>query len=214
MAQDAAFAEKYLSPRGKAELDSRLAETYAKEAERYGVTAQEMADIDGPKGALRDSIIKDMSTEKKSGYFGRMYEVNIKANPDDFLDWDKPLSQQSDKVKRAIESYASKDRRTDWGTWEDGQPVSYYLPAANARAIDMGYAMKDQGVAGISYLDQGSRAGGEGSRNLVVFDDKLVEILRKYGLLGMAGGAAAAEYGGNSLMPSSPASPRYRPGDA
>ena len=31
---------------------------------------------------------------------GRMYQVRINANPDDFLDWDKPLSGQSDGVKR------------------------------------------------------------------------------------------------------------------
>jgi hypothetical protein len=155
---------------------------------------------------------------KNSHGSAHAYELNIKADPSDFLNWDAPLSQQSDKVKRAIESYASKDRRTDWGTWEDSQPVSYYLPAANARAIDMGYALKDQGVAGISYFDQGSRVAGEGSRNHVVFPDadggySLIEILRKYGLLGMAGGAAAAEYGLGAPQ-SRPASPQYRPGDA
>jgi len=213
VAQDAAFAEKYLSPRGKAELDSRLAETYAKEAERYGVTEKEIAEIDGPKGAIRDSIIKDMSTEEKSGYFGRMYEVNIKANPDDFLDWDKPLSQQSAGVRDAInrvgrdaEPYGL-DRITD-----DMRPVEISKLLRDPVAIER---LKQHNVPGIRYLDQGSRAGGEGSRNLVVFDDKLIEILRKYGLLGMAGGAAAAEYsGGNSLLNPVPASPRYRPGDA
>ena len=29
-----------------------------------------------------------------------MYEVNIKAQPEQFLDWDKPLSQQSPQVQR------------------------------------------------------------------------------------------------------------------
>jgi len=32
-------------------------------------------------------------------------------------------------------------------------------------------------------LDEGSRGAGEGSRNYVIFDDKLVDIARKYGLL-------------------------------
>ena len=32
---------------------------------------------------------------------GRTYEVAIKANPDHFLDWDKPLSQQSEVVRKA-----------------------------------------------------------------------------------------------------------------
>ena len=31
-----------------------------------------------------------------------MYEVNIKAQPEQFLDWDKPLSEQSPQVREAI----------------------------------------------------------------------------------------------------------------
>lgn len=38
-------------------------------------------------------------------------------------------------------------------------------------------------ISGVRYLDEGSRGAGEGSRNYVVFDDKLVDIARKYGLL-------------------------------
>ena len=33
---------------------------------------------------------------------GRMYEVAIHATPDQFLDWDKPLSQQSEAVRQAL----------------------------------------------------------------------------------------------------------------
>ena len=33
---------------------------------------------------------------------GKMYEVNINADPEHFLDWDKPLSEQSEHVKQAI----------------------------------------------------------------------------------------------------------------
>lgn len=33
---------------------------------------------------------------------GRMYEVNINASPDEFLDWDAPLSEQSEKVQRLV----------------------------------------------------------------------------------------------------------------
>lgn len=46
---------------------------------------------------------------------------------------------------------------------------------------------------GIRYLDAGSRAGGQGSSNHVIFDANTIEILRKYGIAGlMAGGAGAA----------------------
>lgn len=141
---------------------------------------------------------------------GRMYEVNIKANPDDFLDWDKPLSQQSEKVRGALAQYG-----IDRPDWTGGQVYesNRLVPGDFADKKQAAQRLKDAGIAGVRYLDQGSRAGGEGSRNLAVFDDKLIEILRKYGLLGMAGGAAAAEYGFGAPQ-SRPASPQYRPGDA
>ena len=149
---------------------------------------------------------------------GRMYEVNIKANPDDFLDWDKPIYEQSDKVKGALAPILPD---VTMGDLLAGHGFMRGLTSVLKReneAINPSLAtqrLRDAGIPGIRYLDQGSRSAGQGSSNYVVFDDNLIEILRKYGLLGMAGGAAAAEYsGGNSLLNPSPASPRYRPGDA
>ena len=113
-----------------------------------------------------------------------MYEVSIYANPEDFLDWDKPLSQQSEKVRAA----ANKA----WGGGIDTETAGErYAPMSP----EMVGKFKDLGIPGIKYLDQGSRAAGEGSRNYVVFDPAIVSILRKYGLAGMLGGAAMAASG-------------------
>lgn len=125
---------------------------------------------------------------------GRMYEVNIKADPNDFLDWDKPLSQQSEKVRGAIaatqpshlnlldavEPYSTRDALERIGTsrLKEGQPSHTMMDEARQ-------ALREAGIPGIKYLDQGSRTAGDGSRNYVVFDDALVEILRKYGLAGL-----------------------------
>jgi hypothetical protein len=49
------------------------------------------------------------------------------------------------------------------------------------------------GVKGIRYLDGMNRAKGEGTRNIVVFDDQLVTILRKYGVAGALGAGYTAE---------------------
>jgi hypothetical protein len=51
---------------------------------------------------------------------------------------------------------------------------------------------KEAGIDGIKYLDAGSRAAGDGSRNYVMFDDKLIKILRKYGVATAAALPAAA----------------------
>ena len=44
---------------------------------------------------------------------GRMYEVRINASPEDFLDWDKPLSAQSEKVRKALVEFGQTPQDFD-----------------------------------------------------------------------------------------------------
>lgn len=131
---------------------------------------------------------------------GHMYEVNINANPEDFLDWDRPLSEQSEKVRGAA---AALDVPNAHRPHVTGSAAYHHLAAA---PIDAGIssrgrndlaadALREAGIPGIRYLDQGSRGAGEGSRNYVVFNDALIDIIRKYGLAAAVGaGAATGEY--------------------
>ena len=115
---------------------------------------------------------------------GKMYEVNIHADPDDFLDWDTPLSQQSERVRGAAEPLMAQTRRSfpniDDPTGE-GLSRAYASHRGNQLDVASG-AMRDAGIPGIKYLDQGSRAAGEGTRNWVVFDDSLIEVLKVSGV--------------------------------
>lgn len=79
---------------------------------------------------------------------GKMYEVAIKAHPDQFLDWDKPLSQQSEAVKQAIAAKWPMASVMDWET-----PNFYKAAPAAERSAEL----KATGIPGIKYLDQGSR---------------------------------------------------------
>jgi hypothetical protein len=186
---------------------------------------------------------------------GRMYEVNINANSENLIDWDKPLSEQPEMVRKALDATGYGPRVVEKldGTFEaylegpDGFPVLFsgatreealekaMTNLAGANVIKSNYAplfsrdMAGQGVAGIRYLDAGSRGmgyevklsrGGEpyetepiqarsrkeaealaqeyrskgwgtnieatGSRNYVVFDENLINIVRKYGIAGAA----------------------------
>lgn len=154
-----------------------------------------------PRGYELAAEYDRLMNEKLSPPPGKMYEVNIKADPEQFLDWDKPLSQQPEA--RAIFDRLRVDTTPE--TPHDNPAVNNIraaLARANMRRDDWQDALKrpetvqalrDAGIPGIKYLDQGSRAAGQGSRNYVVFDDKLIEILRKYGLLPpVAAGTAAA----------------------
>ena len=164
---------------------------------------------------------------------GRMYEVRINADPEDFLDWDKPLSQQSEKVRAivgqavAVDNVDVRQVPGGWQVFVNDKPAS--VPYGRKQDADARVAggvrtsnvtnatnnvsdiardpalveqLREAGIHGVRYLDQGSRTAGEGSRNYVVFDDALVEILRKYGLLGMIGGGSLL---GSSESEASPA---------
>lgn len=141
---------------------------------------------------------------------GSMYQVRIKADPEHFLDWDKPLSEQSAKVQEAWQDIIAKhgDRMNEGYPFPSisenpyfkdpyGSTIYRQTPAQSADAASN--ELKQRGVKGIKYLDQGSRGAGDGSRNYVVFDDSMVEILKKYGLVGLLGGSAA--YGSSQQQP-------------
>lgn len=160
---------------------------------------------------------------------GRMYEVNIHANPDDFLDWDRPLSgppdktrlapiademelvadndyglyQKRDTVQRYIDKYREnpadprvrrqldnymRSAARDWGLdaiekkFNKTQGESYRELEGEIGAALASKQYREMGYPGVRYLDAGSRFDGEGTRNYVVFDDSIIEIVRKYGI--------------------------------
>jgi hypothetical protein len=130
---------------------------------------------------------------------GRMYEVAIHADPERFLDWDKPLTRQARPVARALDDIGIPAGDSGEQIYRalatrnapvrpDGTP----LPNIGVDPAGASAALREAGVPGIKYLDGGSRTAGDGSRNFVTFDDKLVEILRKYGILGPAALGAGA----------------------
>ena len=143
---------------------------------------------------------------------GHMYEVNLNANPDHLLDWDKPLSEQSQHVQDALGQLNIRGGQTadeiklrmmalgvpEGEAAEYGVKNAYEATGQHAyqdigSKVDAAATLKAAGIPGIKYLDGSSRNAGEGSHNYVMFDDATVELLRKYGLAGlMAGGGAAA----------------------
>lgn len=121
---------------------------------------------------------------------GHMYEVNINADPESFLDWDKPLSEQSQAIQDKFAAYV--DQRRKVGSPQEIEDLEDILRiksmsisqtlrhiSSNAEKADR---LKRAGIPGIRYLDQGSRSEGKGSSNYVVFDERLIEIMKKFGI--------------------------------
>jgi len=209
-------------------------------SDRDILTAQSLArqmDMSSPEVAARDFAAwtgKSVTPElvdafKMAKTPGSMYQVQINADPADFLDYDAPLSGQSEKVRETLTSIMGPKANQMTGqeiyqklsafdpmvevARKQGASASEMLPvifpnaskaeieraivAANAQKpgdVVASSMLQEKGIPGIKYLDQGSRAAGEGSRNFVVFDDKLITILKKYSWVpGMAIPAAAIQ---------------------
>ena len=139
---------------------------------------------------------------------GHLYEVQINADPDTFLNWDAPLEAQSRPVREALAAGPEGGWRGEGIDLDrDGDIQAKLLYLAFGDPPSASATLAERGVPGIRYYDAGSRGAGTGTRNTVLFDDSLVEILRRYGIAGLAPSAAlatAAAQQGYDLSPPDP----------
>ena len=145
----------------------------------YGPASRKL----GPeRAALREKLLADIQRTDP----GKMYEVDVNANPDDFLDWDAPLSAQPQSVRDALvdTGYVAPEG-SDIGNMS-GRMAYAKLAGGTNDTAPATEALRAKGIPGIKYLDQGSRTAGDGSRNYVVFDENLINIVKKYGVAGAA----------------------------
>lgn len=129
---------------------------------------------------VKNEINKASLDDIASMINGNLYKVDI---PDEavskMLDWDKPLSEQPQNVQDMMKKVFSAAGIPDaWKMDPDGNSARAWVQSALG---DEGSrkAMLEAGIPGIKYFDGSSRAAGEGTRNFVVFDDKLPKIIER-----------------------------------
>ncbi len=137
----------------------------------------------------REDLASEIQRLKESGDLadkpkGHGYEVNINADPEHFLDWDKPLSEQHPKVQEALEQFGIKHDKEGMRAFDDALlnrlqtdntaplPKQPRDPSGEEvykklAGYDLGYPpsgpgdattkIREAGIPGIKYLDQGSR---------------------------------------------------------
>lgn len=134
---------------------------------------------------------------------GRLFTVDIPEDKE-YLDLDKPLSEQNDNVKAAMRSFLKNapkfaedaqegNARADgigpieewtgmqfqrvlWVYLEDGSLPGVAPEITSAKEAASKFLLS-HGIPGSKYLDGNSRRKGEGSSNYVIFDDSKVKIL-------------------------------------
>lgn len=153
--------------------------------------------------AMTAELVDEVTRRFESGEFkpgGRMYEVNINADPADFLDYDMPLAGQNPSVRDAVRNLAPQTAGMATGEVllrNIRQAIYEKDVAAGGTKLTVGgirdfyqrpasEALREAGIPGIKYADAGSRGAGSTTRNFVVFDENLINIVRKYGIAGAA----------------------------
>lgn len=150
---------------------------------------------------MREPEANDPSERTKlaAKNLGRLYQVDLAPKEDEYLDWDKPLSEQSEKVKAALAKARlaqAESPETTAGKW--------YKSFTDARQGEadpkwLSQALAAAGIPGIRYLDKGSRAEGAGTSNYVIFDNKSVRQTKK--LMVPTGDLEGGEMGPDRLAP-------------
>ena len=143
---------------------------------------------------------------------GKLYQVELAPKEDEYLLWDKPLDQQSDKISSALKSIPDNlfliaddmighsQNAPMNGLDPDYMGSTLYNLFTNMESregviSDFGNLedisnakqavseyLNSLGIRGIKYLDGSSRGKGEGNYNYVIFNDADVEIKAKFAL--------------------------------
>ena len=149
-----------------------------------------------PKEAAQKKALQDLVAQEgypDISFGGNLYKVDI---PDEYIptmmDYDKPLGQQNDVVKKAlneIKKQITPEMRMELGGdmnllfGKDVTPVQFLNTMEIIHptgGVGIGEKMlNDLGVKGIRYKDAMSRGADEGTSNFVVFEPSNVKILEQ-----------------------------------
>ena len=133
--------------------------------------------------------------EMKGGE-AKTYEVVLKVNKDKLLDWDEPLMNQPEVLKK-IEGFLEKEygdpeivldrlglldvnKKVSATGGDFYETITGYSPE---KAKAFSERLRDEvGIDGIKYADGFTRRKDGSSKNFVIFDPRLIEITKQYGI--------------------------------
>jgi len=151
----------------------------------------------GAQKQIYQKIKKDLVEPEVSE--GKMYKVGLAPKPDELVDYDLSLNQQPEKIKKVLQPFYEKygvANTADFGTLLSSVQSTRTIP-------DDAFAEKlvEAGIPGIKYRAAGSRGANvdaaDAEMNYVIFDDKAVKILEKYGIVGPVAVSALAAKSSN-----------------
>ena len=122
---------------------------------------------------------------------GKTYKVALEPKPEELLDYDLPLSQQPKMLKLIDNAYGDSEivitqAGLDPATATGGDLIKALEGVGGQGGKRASEFLRNVGIFGIKYRAAGSRGSkiddAAAERNYVIFDDKLIKIMEKYGI--------------------------------
>jgi hypothetical protein len=172
-------------------MDALVSVYLASNSGDYAKTEADLRKTYGDMGPVLDDTLRELERMKVAGIkadpkdTGALYTVDI---PDEhvanFLHWDKPLSEQPEVLHKLTPEWKGGTAKTTPFAGDasmTGQQLYNTAKQLNGTPAGASKWLNSLGIKGIKYLDGNSRDGGEGTHNLVVFDDKIIKLTHKDG---------------------------------
>jgi hypothetical protein len=155
-------------------------------------SSYEFNDYAKNKANAYNEFINDLETDKKLvSTQGKTYKVALEPKIDELLDYDLSLKEQPEKFKKILKPIYEKysvSEAADFGTLLESVKSMRTIP-------DDAFMeeLSNKGIKGIKYkAGQLSGITDSDATNFVIFDDKLIKILEKYGIVGPVAVSATA----------------------
>jgi len=117
----------------------------------------------------------------------------------DLLDLDKGLDQQLPAVQERLNKVLKEFDPYDISKWPQESPETWALAASSSTAPvqtgtyykalrlaigddEAARLLEEVGIPGVKYLDAGSRAAGEGTRNFAIFAEDVLKRIKVLGI--------------------------------
>lgn len=134
---------------------------------------------------------------------GALYKVRANVDPRELLDWDAPLANQTEAIRRAaegldlshlpsgnrsrvmMERFLNREEQPSYPlTGQMFLSALPHTPEGNYSKEASDYLLKF-GVPGVKYWDEGSREMGKGTRNFVIYDpERDLDIIERFAVGG------------------------------
>ena len=158
--------------------------------ETYTVDGGYSKDVEDFVKSIDYDSLKGVDADGNEIPLGRTYKVQLDVIEDNLLDYQTKLSDQNPEISQKISKILGEDVSGQTGA------NAYFLLSEKLGGQEAASnALNNAGIKGIKYLDmsQGSRMD-EAPKNYVVFDNSLVKILEKYGVVGTIGAGGLLSY--------------------